>query len=146
MKRSTRWCSWMVMVVVAAVVGCAEPVVEPQVEVEAAADEPLVSRPISDGHVDPLEAALLEQFATACPAPNNCVGYNSCASWSSFADCGDRTCEEGACCLGKDCQIEGNQLTQRRVSYRACYNANGEQCIAFKFTATETCRILACPS
>lgn len=78
------------------------------------------------------------QPITACgPA----FGYGSCASWSSYTECGDLYCSAnargcGAC--GERCSGPG--LEQKYEAYRICFNQFGESCTQWsRLSYTDSC-------
>jgi hypothetical protein len=87
-------------------------------------------------------SAMQATFNAACPASTTCIGFNSCASWSSITSCGQRECGGGCdvcnpklltCVTG----IERSTFTTR---FRVCFNAQQQSCTEFQvFTAT-TCQ------
>lgn len=71
---------------------------------------------------------------TACPA-----GYDSCASWSSYSDCGDQFCGFSTSCQVCDewgqCRLGGPAQKQYRERYRVCFNAQAQSCTEYQRVA-----------
>lgn len=79
---------------------------------------------------------LLGANAVACHGNVSCQpGYPSCASWTSYYDCGDPFCGFYRWCP-EDCPEEfgcfGEALRQRRESYRVCFNEFGQSCTEYQ--------------
>lgn len=78
------------------------------------------------------------QPITACgPA----YGYESCASWSSYTECGDLYCSataQGCGACGERCVGPG--LQQKYEAYRICFNQFGESCTQWaRVSYTDSC-------
>jgi hypothetical protein len=80
----------------------------------------------------------------ACQPITQCgpaYGYGSCASWSSYTECGDLYCSGtargcGAC--GEICV--GRGWEQQYEAYRICFNQFGESCTQWaRFSDTVSC-------
>jgi hypothetical protein len=69
--------------------------------------------------------------------------YPSCASWTSYFDCGDPFCGVYRFC-GENCETDicfGPALRQKTERYRVCFNALGQSCTEFQ---AGTNRLLGC--
>lgn len=85
--------------------------------------------------------------ASACHSTAPCPAeYDSCASWSSYSNCGDPYCGiYRYCCadLGPtgpqpnipNCELFGDALRQYRERYRVCFNASGQSCTEYQRTS-----------
>jgi hypothetical protein len=72
---------------------------------------------------------------TACNATYTCPSeYGSCASWSSWYDCGEPWCGIYRWCgdCGDEFGCWGDALRQRQERYRVCFNAAQEACTEFQ--------------
>lgn len=75
---------------------------------------------------------------TPCPSE-----FASCASWSSYSDCGDPFCSVARFC-GDDCgwcefgpcPCFGPALRQWRERFRVCFNAAGQSCTEYQRLGT----------
>lgn len=76
---------------------------------------------------------------TACgPA----YGYGSCASWSTYTECGDLYCSATARGCGPcgDERCVGPGLEQKYEAYRICFNQLGESCTQWtRVSYTDSC-------
>lgn len=74
--------------------------------------------------------------AAACHSTTPCgSGYSSCASWSTFIDCGDPYCGFAiGCgeCSGGQCEPGGPGTKQNLERYRVCFNSQGQQCTEYQ--------------
>lgn len=79
-------------------------------------------------------------FAGACHSTTPCGSeYGSCASWSSYSNCGDPFCGValgcGECNEWGQCEAGGPATKQNRERYRVCFNAQGQQCTEYQRTS-----------
>lgn len=85
------------------------------------------------------------QSAGACQPITPCgpqYGYESCASWSSYTECGDLYCSATARGCGPcgDERCVGPGLVQQYETYRICFNALGESCTQWsRVSYTDSC-------
>jgi len=106
----------------------------------------------SDGAVTLSSEDLVARFGSpfvtesfgACNAITACgpaYGYGSCASWSSYTECGDLYCSAtargcGAC--GERCVGPG--MEQKYEAYRVCFNSSQQSCIQWsRVSYTDSC-------
>jgi hypothetical protein len=85
--------------------------------------------------------------AAACHGTVSCQpNYPSCASWSSYADCGDLTCGFGPKC--GDCTCDefgrcfcgpGPAWRQPRERFRVCFDSLGNSCTEWQGLTSISC-------
>ncbi|MCP3138368.1 hypothetical protein [Pyxidicoccus xibeiensis] len=79
-------------------------------------------------------------YATAiCPASNSCVGYDSCGTWSSFANCGAVGCiADPGCRLCSTCDVMPRKY-QSRYRYQVCFNQLQQSCTKYELITVQSC-------
>jgi hypothetical protein len=82
--------------------------------------------------------SLQAEAAAACHPVTTCPDPKSCASWSTWYDCGDPICRPVRGC-GEDCDIDprfcfGPGQRQPRERFRVCFLSGGTQCIEYQRT------------
>lgn len=88
---------------------------------------------------------VVTDFSVACHSTTPCgTAYGSCASWSTYSDCGDPFCGVavgcGECNEWGQCETGGPGIKQRMERYRVCFDALGQSCTEYqRSTVTESC-------